>query len=170
MKIFRSRILIILSTILILSCDGGLQPDAESVITPGLSGKIIFEGAWPQGIQSTYIVLFKDALNSAEDFNAGNLKYVSSLIPKGTSEFDFNTIDDISFGSINSGRYAYLAVAQSTSPVLSLVRSVWSVAGVYKDQENGYPEGTIVIPENKFLSDITITCDFNNPPAQPPGY
>jgi hypothetical protein len=168
MKKIHSFTYIILGFIL-LSCDGGLSPEAETTVKPGFSGKIVFKGKWPGNVESTYIVLFKNALNSAEDFNAVNLKYVSTLIPKGTDEFEFNTLEDISFGSISSGRYAYLAVAQSSSPILTLLRSAWSVTGVYRDAQNDYPEGTIVIPENKFVENIIITCDFDNPPNQPPG-
>lgn len=161
---------LILITVLVLqSCDGGLSPENVEAITPGFSGKIIFKGNWPQDIQSTYIILFKDSLKDADDFNATNLKYVSAPIPNGTREFDFNTLEDISFGAVLPGRYAYLAVAQSASPIISLVRSAWTVAGVFHDKENNYPEGTIVIPENTFIENIEILCDFDNPPDQPPG-
>ncbi len=165
---FLTTALIIFAIFLFCSCDEGLSPGSGITIEPGFSGKIIFKGDWPQDIQTTYIVLFKDSLKSSADFNALNLKYVSTEIPEGTKEFEFNTLTDISFGLVESGKYAYLAVAQSTSPVLSLVRSAWRVAGIYEEGSGQLPSGMIVIPENKFLSNVEITCDFDNPPAQPP--
>ncbi|MBN1302248.1 MAG: hypothetical protein JW995_13615 [Melioribacteraceae bacterium] len=157
-----------LTILFINSCDGGLTPTESSAGVTGFGGKVVFMGDWPSDVKLTYIVLFKNELLSAADFNIINLKYVSELIPSGTSEFYFNTISSVSLGKVEAGEYAYLAVAQSNSETLNLTRSSWRVAGVYKDP-GGLKPGGIIVPDGKFLDGINILCDFNNPPIQPPG-
>ncbi|MBU1095691.1 MAG: hypothetical protein CVV23_13900 [Ignavibacteriae bacterium HGW-Ignavibacteriae-2] len=155
--------------LLIYSCDGGLSPNIEENIKPGFGGKITFIGSWNKDINLTYIVLFKDPLLTESDFNANNLKFVSDPIPKGTKEFFYNTIDNKSFGKIDPGQYAYLAVVQSPALILNLTRSSWTVAGIYTDVSNNLPQGKIIVTATEFSNDVNIVCDFNNPPPQPPG-
>ncbi len=167
MKLYKIFITIILIYLLV-SCDGGLSPVEEEISGgPGFSGKITFIGEWPADVKLTYVVLFKDPLISALDFNAFNLKYVSLPIPIGASEFTFSSNESL-FGQVEPGDFAYLAVAQSTSETLNLNRSFWRVAGVYKSAV-GAPEGNITIPADRVLQNLDIVCDFNNPPNQPPG-
>ncbi len=126
-------------------------------------------GDWPDSVQMTHIVMFKDPLLEAADFNALNLRYVSELIPYGSESYTFNTLDNILFGNVTPDTYAYLAVAQSNSATLSLNRADWTVAGLYFAEGDSTKAGTITIPENKLITNINIICDFNNPPPQPPG-
>lgn len=157
-----------LTLALLLSCDGGIHPKEEDLSSkPRVSGKVTFIGEWPSDVKLTYIILFKDPLMNASDFNALNLKYVSEPIPIGAMEFNFSS-DDALFGEIIPGNYSYFVVAQSTSETLQLTRSSWRVAGIYKDGD-GLPEGNISVPSNSTLNNVSIVCDFNNPPQQPPG-
>lgn len=151
-------------------CGEGISPEPES--QAGFSGKISFVGTWPDSIVRSHIVVFKDPLLAASDFNILNLKYVSLEIPYGISEFSFNSLDSAFIpdpGKLPAGEYSYVAVAMSKSTALSLNRVDWFVAGVYYASGDTTNPGRLVIPENTMVKDINIICDFNTPPPQPPG-
>lgn len=161
------KILVLLSIFVILSCDTGLAPAGSGFDEPGISGTITFSGTWPEGVSRTHIVIFKDSLNSPGDFNALNLRYVSPEIPYGSNEFEYSTHDESILENIQAGEYAYLAVAQSSTLLLSLNRSDWNVVGLWA-KSDGDP-ASIFVPAGTYLKDININCDFNTPPVQPPG-
>ena len=153
-----------------ISCNTGLSPEPETR-KAGFGGKITFIGNWPDSVTQTHIVLFKDPLLLPQDFNAFNLKFVSDSINSGTTEFIYNSIDKKLFpanSDVEPGEYAYLAVAQSTAPSLSLLRKDWAVAGVYYTAGDSTRPGRLIIPQNTFVDSVNIICDFNNPPPQPP--
>lgn len=160
------RSLIIFFSLLLFfsGCDKGISPLEQT----GFSGVISFSGEWPDSIARTHLVVFKDPLNSINDFNPFNLRYVSLEIPYGTGTFRYNSADS-AYVPISAGVYSYVAVAQSKTSVLSLDRKDWTVAGVYYQGNDFSNPGTLVIPENKMVNDIDITVDFSNPPPQPPG-
>jgi len=166
MKILIS--ILILISFAFFSCDEGLSPD-EAEISVGISGRIIFKGQWDNSIRRTHIVMFKDSLKSSSDFSALNLRYVSEEIPKGSSEYKFDSQENAILNNIKPGEYAYLAVAQSKTFLLSLNRSAWFVVGIYSI-ENEPTKAKIVniLPKNS-LTNIEIICDFDNLPPQPPG-
>jgi hypothetical protein len=62
-----------------------------------------------------------------------------------------------------------VAVAQSETPVFSANRQDWFVVGVYYISEGAALPGTLVIPEETFVRNVNIHCNFNNLPPQPPG-
>jgi hypothetical protein len=163
---------VFLSTILFFyGCDGGISPEAEDNRphdAAGFGGTVSFKGSWPQGVTRTHIVAFRNPLVSAGDFNALNLAFVSDSIPFGVSGIVYSSLVNPQL-QIKAGKYAYIAVAQSKTPALSLDRKDWFVAGVYYASGDTATPGTLVIPENTFVGDINITCDFNHPPQQPPG-
>ncbi len=157
---------IFLIGILISACDGGIQPGMEE---PGFSGTIYFIGEWPDSVKRTHIVLFKEPLLDTSDFSAENLKYVNNEIPYGVKEDKYTTLNNSLFGVIKPGEYGYLAVAQSTLETISLKREDWTIAGLYYNPGDSTKPGRLIIPENTFLRNINIVCDFNHPPVQPPG-
>ena len=163
-----SKWLICLPLILLASCDKGIAPVSDN-IDPGFSGIITFEGDWPVNVTATHLVLFKDPLLSEADFSADNLIYISEAIPYGVQEYNYNTLENALLGNVVPGTYAYLAVAQTTSIFISLERKAWKVAGVYYNNGDTSSPGQLFIPENTFVTGVNITCDFNNPPEQPPG-
>ena len=71
--------------------------------------------------------------------------------------------------NVTAGEYAYLAVAQSKTELLSLNRSDWYVVGLYSVDASQQISAPLIILENEMKSDVNILCDFNNPPIQPPG-
>jgi hypothetical protein len=160
--------------ILCISCvnDHGIEPKPFVVEKTGFGGTVRFLGSWPDSIQRTHIVVFKDPLLVSSDFNIFNLKYVSWEIPHGTQIFNYTSIDS-SFvpgdSTFAPGEYAYVAVAQQTTDNLSLSRKDWFVAGVYYEFGDTSQPGTMVIEEDKYTDNVNITCDFDNPPPQPPG-
>ncbi|OGU42901.1 MAG: hypothetical protein A2455_07625 [Ignavibacteria bacterium RIFOXYC2_FULL_35_16] len=165
MKYFKF-ILVLILLILNLSCGEGIAP--EPIVQTGFSGTISFVGNWPQGITRTHIVVFKDPLLSAGDFNALNLKFVSVEIPYGSQVFYFNSADT-AVVKISEGEFSYVAVAQQKIPNVSLLRKDWVVVGVYYAGGDTTKPGKLVIPQNTLVKNINIICDFNNPPPQPPG-
>jgi len=156
-------------TILLSGCDKGIAPKSGEA---GFSGIITFIGQWPDSVTRTHLVIFKDPLNSSADFSLQNLRYVSNEIPFGTTTYNFSSKDSSVIpgtGLFEPGEYAYVAVAQQTTENVSLIRADWFVVGVYYKNNDTTKPGTLVIPENTFVENINIICDFNNPPPQPPG-
>lgn len=168
MKIIKS--IAVLYLVFLLGCGGGIEPSPVQPenLKPGFGGKITFIGEWPDSIRRTHLVVFKNAINSAGDFNAFNLAYVSLEIPYGINEINYSTLDS-SFVTIGPGEYNYIAVAQSKTPQLLLERKAWTVAGLYFKNGDTTKPGGVVIPQNGFVNGVDIICDFNNPPPQPPG-
>ena len=163
-------IIIIVIIISLTGCDGGLSPTGDDIANKtGFGGTVTFVGEWDPQITQTNIVLFKDPLLSGDDFKISNLKYLSTSIPFGTSTYHYNTIDSIMFGNVEAGKYAYLAVVQTTKVQISLERKDWFVVGVYQSEEPGAGPGEINVKEKQFHFDTNIICDFYNPPVQPPG-
>lgn len=160
--------------ILCISCvnDHGIEPKPFAIEKTGFGGTVRFLGTWPDSIVRTHLVVFEDPLLEPSDFNIFNLKYVSWEIPPSTQIWQYTSIDssvvpgDSAFAP---GKYAYVAVAQQTTEDLSLSRKDWFVAGVYYAFGDSSKPGTMVIQENKYTDNINITCDFDNPPLQPPG-
>lgn len=150
------------------SCNEGISPEPEYA-QPGFGGTISFTGDWASDVARTHIVLFKDALEDSSDFNAFNLRFVSNEIPYGVANFSYSSITDLLAGNIEPGEYAYLAVAQSNTPTISFSRKDWYIVGLYASSQNPNEAAKLIIPQNKFIGDINIVCDFNNPPPQPPG-
>lgn len=175
-KHYKSKIIryTVLALILIsfYACDKGIEPKNYDEPT-GFSGTITFVGEWPAEIKRTFIVVFKDPLLSAADFTITNLKFLSLEIPLGAQTYHFSSLDSSYIptnpGPFLPGRYAYVAVAYQITDQLSLARKDWYVAGIYYAFGNTSEPATMVVTENIFLTDINITCDFNNPPPQPPG-
>ncbi len=150
------------------SCDEGISPEPE-VVEPGFSGTVRFIGNWPADVKQTNLVLFKNPLLSAADFNVFNIKFISNTIPYGASIYEFNSEENFLLADVQPGDYAYLAVAQSKTDQLSLSRADWFVSGVYYAGSDTTNPGTLSIPQNTFIEGVEIIVDFNNPPPQPPG-
>ncbi len=165
-------VLIFLFVVSFLSCDKGIEPKNYDEPT-GFSGTISFIGEWPANIKRTFIVVFKDPLLTSADFTITNLKFLSKEIPFGVSSYHFSSFDTSYIpatpGPFLPGTYAYVAVAYQITENLSLDRKDWYVAGVYDGNLNTNVPAAMIIRENIFITYINITCDFNNPPPQPPG-
>ncbi|HVO74346.1 MAG TPA: hypothetical protein VMT35_10015 [Ignavibacteriaceae bacterium] len=161
----KALLTVVLSLLLLFNgCDKGISPEEVT----GFSGTISFIGEWPDSIARTHLVVFENPLNSINDFNPFNLRYVSLEIPYGTRIYKYNSADS-AYVPISAGSYSYVAVAQSKKPVLSLDRKDWFVAGLYYSGNDMINPGKLIIPENTMVTNINIIVDFNNPPPQPPG-
>ena len=101
-------------------------------------------------------------------FNAFNLGFVSDSIPYGISSIFYSSLKNPLL-EILPGVYSYVAVAQSSTPTISLTRKDWKVVGIYYSNGNNSNPGKLIISKNEFVPNINITCDFDNPPPQPPG-
>ncbi|NWF89503.1 MAG: hypothetical protein HXY50_08575 [Ignavibacteriaceae bacterium] len=162
----KSLLPIILLSVFLFSCGEGIAP--EPIKQTGFSGSVTFVGDWPLGVTRTHIVVFKDPLLTAGDFNAFNLKFVSVEIPYGSTVFNYNSADT-AVVPIGEGEFSYVAVAQQKTLNVSLNRKDWFVVGVYYAGGDTTKPGKLTIPQNTLVRGININCDFNNPPIQPPG-
>ena len=156
MKYF-SFILSLILLIITISCGEGIAP--EPIVQTGFSGTITFVGNWPEGITRTHIVVFKDPLLTAGDFNAFNLKFVSIEIPYGSTVFNYKSADT-AVVPISEGEYSYVAVAQQKTPNVSLNRKDWIVVGIYYAGGDTTNPGKLIIPENTLVKNINIICVF----------
>lgn len=164
LKYIISFILLIFS-LLAAGCDKGIEPRTD---VTGFSGRITFKGAWPDSIKRTYVVAFDSLLETPNDFNLYNIKFISAEIPLGVSYYDFDSRDS-ALVPIEAGKFDYVVVVQQKTPQISLFRKDWIVAGVYYANGDTTNPGKLIIPENSFIRNVNIICDFDNPPPQPPG-
>ena len=171
MKKLYIYIILFILIIFYTGCNQGISPlsVAEENQKAGFSGKISFTGVWPDSVQWTLLVVFKNPLISAASFNIFNVGYISHPIPLRTELYNYSSEQDTGYLPIAAGTYSYVAVAQSNNPVLSLNRSDWKVVGVYYINGNTNQPGNLIIPPNSVTANIDINCNFNNPPPQPPG-
>lgn len=146
-------------------CDKGIEPQTD---VAGFSGRITFQGAWPDSIKRTFVVVFDSLLEEPNDFNLFNIKFISTQIPTGLTFYDYDSRDSAII-PIDAGSFAYIVVVQQKTEQISLNRNDWIVAGVYYANGDTTHPGRLVIPENSFVRNINIICDFDNPPPQPPG-
>ena len=156
---------------LLFSCDHGIEPRGPE--TSGFSGTVSFLSSWPDSVKRSFLVVFENPLLSDSDFTIFNLKYLSQEIPLGVSSYSYSSFDSSYIppepGPFPSGNYAYVAVVQQSTVVLSLARKDWFVSGVYYSNGDTTKPGTMIIPDSTFVKGIDIRVDFNNPPPQPPG-
>ena len=166
---YYSGIIILSIALFLAGCGEGISPASVEVAQKaGFSGAITFKGAWPDSVQRTHIVVFKNPLKSPGDFSILNLNYISLSIPNGSTNVTYSSLDS-SYIPISSGEYSYVIVAQSKTLTLSLNRADWYVVGVYYANGDTTTPGKLIIPPNTLVKNINITCDFNHLPPQPPG-
>ncbi|MBA4407489.1 hypothetical protein C0389_09455 [bacterium] len=162
--------------IFISSCDKGIEPaDYLPPGTTGFSGKITFVGNWPSGITRTHLFVFKNAIQSNNDFSFLNLSAVIDPVPNGSREFNYNSVDmnyiEHSFlpdFKIQTGEHAYVIVAQSKSAEISFARADWVIVGIYSIGGDQSKPKKLIIETGKMTTGVDITVDFNNLPPQPP--
>lgn len=167
-----SKLSLFLIVVIFYTCDKGIEPLPYNDLRTGFGGKITFIGQWPDSVKRTHLVVFASQLNSVSDFNITNLRFVSKEIPFGSSEYIYSSRDSSVIpgtGEFQAGNYAYVAVAQSFTQEVFLERQYWVVAGLYFNEGDFINPGTLSIPENTYVDNVNIICDFNNPPPQPPG-
>jgi hypothetical protein len=169
---FVGYVIVVISVGFILfSCDHGIEPlEAQS---SGFSGTVSFQSSWPDSVKRSFLIIFKNPLLADSDFVITNIRFLSREIPLGSSEYIFSSLDSTYIppdpGPFPSGNYAYVAVVQQSTEVLSLARKDWFVSGLYYSNDDTTKPGTMVIPDSTFVRNININVDFNNPPPQPPG-
>lgn len=169
MAIKKSLALVLILSFLISSCDKGIEP-GEPLGPSGFSGKVTFVGNWPQGIQRTHIVVFRNEIVTVADFFLPNLSFVVDSIPYGSKEFTYNSLENpfTTIFKITPGNYSYVVVAQSKTQFMSFERKDWMVVGVYCENNNQAIPKSLIVPPGKITPDVNIKVDFNNPPPQPP--
>lgn len=166
----------ILLTVILLTtlfgCEGGIEPGLDPVTHPrlfGFAGTIDFIGSWPDSVTRTHIVVFRNPLLSAADFNPLNLAFVSDSIPYNTTSIRYFSTVNPFFPIATAGEYKYVAVVQSKAISLSLNREDWYVVGLYQVPSNSGTPAAINVPSAGVVDNINMICDYNNPPPQPPG-
>lgn len=168
---YLSALLFLIS--IVVACDHGIEPKPLLKSPPSFSGTIRFISEWPDSVKRSFIVVFKNPLQSDSDFTILNLKFLSKEIPLGVQTHEFSSLDSAYIpatpGPFQPGSYAYVAVVQQSTEILSLARKDWFVSGIYYSNGDTTKPGTMIIPDSTLANNINITVDFNNPPPQPPG-
>jgi hypothetical protein len=99
--------------------------------------------------------------------------YLSIELPLEVQSYQYTSFDSafipLNQYEIPPSVYHYVAVAQQSTDEISLDRKDWFVSGVYYANGDTTTPGILTIPEDTFVDDINIYCDFDNPPPQPPG-
>jgi len=160
---------------ILVSCNSehGVGPKEITDQGFGFGGNIVFYGVWPDSIKRVLLVVFKDPLEDSTDFNLANIRYLSIELPLKVPNYNYSTLDSSYIPLIPDegpvSEYHYVAVAQQSTKVISLLRKDWFVTGIYYAGKDTAQPGILTIPGNSFKDGINIYCDFNSPPPQPPG-
>ena len=168
-------IFIICFFIILVSCDSehGIAPKPVAEQEFGFSGNIVYYGAWPDSVKRIILVVFKDPLINPGDFVLTNIGFLSFELPIGVQTYQYSSLDSALIpliqDDISPSIYHYVAVVQQSTDELSLSRQDWFVTGIYYTDGDTTTPGILTIPEDTFVDDINIYCDFDNPPPQPPG-
>jgi len=173
MKISVKILLLLLSAILYIGCNGGIDPNPVSPPLPkgtGLAGKVSFKGTWDPNVKRTHLVAFKNPIQSQADFFPPNLAFISDTIPWGSNAYTYNSVENsyVSELIVSPGEYKYVAVAQQYTEELSLFREDWIVVGVYYTANDTTKPGSIVIQNGIMTSGVDVVVDFSELPPQPP--
>jgi hypothetical protein len=174
-KIKILSIFIICFFIILVSCDSdhGIEPKAIDDTEFGFGGNIVFYGAWPDSIKRMFLVAFKDPLLDESDFVITNMGYLSIELQLEVQSIQYSSFDSayipLNQYDIPPSVYHYVAVAQQSTDEISYFREDWFVSGIYYANGDTTMPGILTIPEDTFVDDINIYCDFDNPPPQPPG-
>ncbi len=160
---------------MLVSCDSehGIAPKPIVDTEFGFGGNIVFYGAWPDSVKRIILVVFKDPLINPGDFVITNIGFLSFELPLGVQTYQYSSLDSALIplipDDIPPSVYHYVAVVQQSTDELSLDRRDWFVTGVYYANVDTTAPGVLTIPEDAYVDDINIYCDFENPPPQPPG-
>ncbi len=160
---------------MLVSCDSehGIAPKPIVDTEFGFGGNIVFYGAWPDSVKRIILVVFKDPLINPGDFVITNIGFLSFELPLGVQTYQYSSLDSALIplipDDIPPSVYHYVAVVQQSTDELSLDRRDWFVTGVYYANADTTAPGVLTIPEDAYVDDINIYCDFENPPSQPPG-
>ena len=166
---------VFVSFTLITGCDSenGIAPKPVENQEFGFGGNIVFYGVWPDSIKRIILVVFKDPLINPDDFVITNIGYLSFELPLGVQAYQYSSLDSAIIAltpfATPPSIYNYVAVVQQSTEELSLSRRDWFVTGIYYANGNLTMPGTLSIPNDSYVDNINIYCDFEKPPPQPPG-
>lgn len=155
---FYAFFLLILFTIPMASCEGGLEPPPfEPEPFGAISGTVTYSGEWPPEDELRELIFvpltFKPSTFTEvlSEFLLGNLK--------SSERLSFNVESDTFFvGELENGAYIYNIIANQFGPNQL---SDWRPVGLYDEND-----GTIIIEGDTVQ--IAIHVDFDNLPPFPP--
>lgn len=166
---------IVYLVIVTFSCNSehGIAPKPNGEQEFGFGGNIVFYGAWPDSIRRMVLIVFKNPLTSPNDFVLQNIRLLSLELPLNVQSIQYSSIDSSIIplipDDISPSVYNYVVVAQQSTDEVSLARKDWFVSGVYYAAGDTSSPGILTIPEDTYIENVNIYCDFDNPPPQPPG-
>jgi len=146
-------LLLILFSLLLLSCDHGLEPPED----PGfgrIEGTVTYVGNWPpqEELQDLRFVAMRFIPQDTSDFFKLNEMEISAGLETNVDS------DSFTLAAATSGTYFYSGIAQKfDSDLLS-----WRPLGLYTD--NG---GVFTVTSGETVS-ISFVVDFDDPPIFPP--
>lgn len=164
----RSRVFVLLSCSVLLSCDKGLEPQSgqSSGRTSAISGLVTYKN-WPSpdSLRDLRIVLFRTFPPGniiAEVLNGTAVVYP----PLGDTALVPFYVDSLRFAfGLPSGVYEYVAVVQQYGPS---VTNHWRPVGQYDLDTSLSVPTPVTIPVSDTLRNVDIAVDFIHRPPMPP--
>jgi len=147
---------ILIISILIYSCDGGLEPLPKSMII----GTVYYHNDWlpDSSIKDLRVVAFKNypPNDILTEVLSGEAVFSESLLPFFTDSSTFSI--DVPDAPIN---YNYIAIARQYGSLFD-----WDAIGVFTDDYINFTPKSLYIDKHSFKR-ISIVVDFKNYPPQP---
>ena len=162
MKI-KSILILIAFSLIILTCDHGIEPPTSDEPKTGLSGTVYYLNWSSAGdIHLLKIVFFKDfpPQNIIDEVTGGRAK----TYPKNLVEGLPTDVDSIKYQiQLKAGEYKYISVAQQYGPD---VFSEWRSVGQYNETPGDSLPTAVTVLQDSMLQNINIFVDFDNLPVQ----
>lgn len=143
---------LLISTLLLINCEGGLEPPLEEINPTGvIRGIVTYSGEWPaaDSLEDLRFVPLKSVPQTAQDIFSDLENLVFSEKLDYRVERDTFTVE-----GVPNGVYVYNAVAQQYG---TNIFADWRPVGVYQDND-----GIIIV--NGDTTSVSIHVDFENLP------
>lgn len=158
-------VFVLILSMLILSCDGGLEPPSSPQMLGTMSGLITYHN-WPplDSLKDLRLVAFRNF--PPRDIATEVLQGRAMVYPPlGDSALVPFFVDSLRFlFTLPTGTYKYIAVAQQFGPG---VTTDWRAVGQFDLDSNLVIPSPVEIMVNDTTEGININVDFRNPPPPP---
>ncbi|HLA68601.1 MAG TPA: hypothetical protein VJN65_02780 [Bacteroidota bacterium] len=157
---------IVLSSCILLSCDGGLTLPPE--VEPGLSGSLTVQGPWPpqDSVKTLWIFASQIFPLDSSKIASGILANKILLYPSIAESLPYN-FTSLSFNfALPPATYYYVGVLQRFGDNL-LDPNSYRVVGVNSDPGSPGIPRTVTVQEFEVVTGMNVTIDFYNLPPQP---
>jgi hypothetical protein len=142
---------------LVLSCDGGLAPQAASTTCPtGICGVVHFRGAVPDSTDYVRVVVYDSVPRSLGQLLA--FAGFSDPLPLGPDSARYSCC----ITTLPAGSYAWVLVVWKKLGALDVntAPALLEAAGSYQDPADTTRLGVVTVPANGGVTGVNIVADF----------